>query len=69
MRNIRNALSILSALLLMAGYLGSQWAYMHGNASVWAARMDEQPIRSLAALLLITALALAFYRDAETEKQ
>jgi FtsH-binding integral membrane protein len=65
MKSIRFALSLGAAILLMAGYLASQVAYLQGAPSAYAARVDQPPVRVLCALLLVVALVLSFFPDRE----
>jgi hypothetical protein len=60
MKTVRVVLSAISVLLLLAGYLASQWASLSGSAASYAEKVDQPPIRMLALLLLVAAIVLAF---------
>lgn len=64
MKSLRIGLSVAGCVLLMLGYFASQYAYLvQGDPSSYAARLDQPPIRELAALFFIAALILAFIPD------
>ena len=63
MKLLRSLLAALSILLLLCGFLGSQYYALTGNASQWAAQMDQPQIRLLATLIFCAALILTFIRD------
>lgn len=63
MKTIRLVLSVLSVLLLGAGYAGSQVASINGSSADWIRRVDEPPIVTLALFFLIASLVLAAIRD------
>lgn len=65
MKSLRYGLSILTVVLLTAGYLGSQIAALNGTAADWAAKVDRPPIVSLALVIFLAALVLCFVRDRE----
>lgn len=46
------------ALLLCAGYAGSQWFALTGRASEWARIVDVPSVQGLAAALLLGLLVL-----------
>lgn len=66
MKTLRLGLTLAAALLLTGGYLASQYSYFNGRAAEFAAKMDDPPIRWLATLLLMAAIALSFVRQEET---
>lgn len=63
MSALRLSLSAALVLLLLAGYLTSQYAYFFMtpslNPSSYAARVDQAPVRYLALFLFLAALALS----------
>jgi uncharacterized protein HemY len=64
MNTLRIALSTITVVLLLAGYIASQFIYLsQGDVSAYAARVDQPPIRALAALLLIAAVVLSVVRE------
>lgn len=63
MKRARDLVMIVAIVLLGGGYLLSQIAAYNGTASAVAARLDGQPMRILAAVLLVVTLVLAFMRD------
>jgi hypothetical protein len=65
MKTLRVVLAAVSILLLLAGYLASQWAAFTGSAADYAAKADQTPIRILALVLLVAAIALAFVPERE----
>lgn len=67
MKTLRTALSAITILLLLAGYVASQLAALNGTASDYAERVDQAPIRYAALALLIAAIVLAFVREREPE--
>jgi hypothetical protein len=68
MKLLRFMLSTLSVLLLLAGYLASQYEYLIlRDPSGYAMRVDSPAIRNLALLLLVSAIVLSFVRDKESE--
>lgn len=69
MKNLRAALAALAVALLTAGWAGAAWAAMNETAPDWAARMDLPPIRTLALVLLVAAVGLAFVPDRESETE
>ena len=64
---LRSLLSAISILLLLIGYLLSQYNALTGNASQWAADMDRPQIRLLAALIFCLAIGFSFVRPKENE--
>jgi hypothetical protein len=58
-------LVLVASLLLGGGFVASQMASLNGDSFAHAQRMDSAPIRSLALLLLLGAIALSFVRDQE----
>ncbi len=62
MKTLRFALSVVGVLFLTLGYLASQVATFRGEASQFAARMDQPPVRWLATALLVAAIVLAFVK-------
>lgn len=65
MKSARQIVGILLIVLLTLGYAASQWMTLQGRAAEWAAKVDVPPIRMLALVLLVGALALAFVPDRE----
>lgn len=65
MKSLRTVLSVVSIVLLGLGYIASQIAAWNGSATEYARRVDEAPIRTLALLLLLAAVILAFVPDRE----
>lgn len=65
MTNLRAAFATLVVVLLVFGWGGAAWAAMHGNALEWAQKTDAAPIRTLALVVLLAAIALAFVPDRE----
>jgi len=63
MKLLRPMLSAISILFLLAGYLMSQYSWINGWPSQWAAEMDKPQIRLLATLLFCFALILSFIPD------
>lgn len=57
---IGDLLGGLSILLLMAGFLGSQYAAMNGAYAAYAEKTDAFPIRMLALVILVVAVVLGF---------
>ena len=68
MRTVRTAFAILVIALLCSGYAASQWAYFHGDAAGYAQRVDVPAVRTLALVILVGAILLAFIRDREQEE-
>lgn len=65
MTNLRTALTALVVALLVLGWGGASRAAVRGDAADWATRADAAPIRLLALVVLIGAVALAFVPDRE----
>ncbi len=65
MRNLRLALSLISLVLLLLGYLASQVAALSGEAADYSARVDVAPVRWLALAVLGVAVALSLIPDRE----
>jgi hypothetical protein len=64
--NLARLLVVIGSILLLAGgYLASQLAAINGQAADYAAKIDQPSIRTLAALLLVAAIALSFVPDRE----
>ena len=59
---------ITATIVLVGGYVCSQWAFFNGEASEYAHRVDAPPIRALAAALLFGCLALAIIKPSEPEE-
>lgn len=68
MTNLRTAFSALVVALLGVGWSGAAWASLHGAAGEWAVWVDAAPIRALALVVLVVAVALAFVPDREPER-
>ena len=68
MTNLRAALTSLVVALLALGWLRAALASMSGDAAAWAEKVDGPqagPIRLLALVVLLGAVALAFVPDRE----
>jgi succinate dehydrogenase hydrophobic anchor subunit len=65
MKTLRVVLSAVSVILLLAGYLASQYTALNGTASDYASKVDQPPVRLLALLLLVAAVVLAFIPERE----
>lgn len=68
MTNLRAALTVLVVVLLVLGWGGAAMASLRGEAGEWALRVDGPeagPIRALALVLLVGAIALAFVPERE----
>jgi succinate dehydrogenase hydrophobic anchor subunit len=63
MTSWRQLFASVVLVLLAAGYFGSQAATLAGEASVWAQRVDQAPVRMLALVVLIASIALSFGRE------
>ena len=63
MKLARLVVVAVAALLCGGGFVASQLASINGDAQNYATRMDQAPIRMLALLLLVAAIALAFVKD------
>lgn len=68
MKTVRYALSVLTVLLLAAGYGASQFAFFGGETAAYAQRVDQPPVRMLSLILLLAAVALAFVRDEDVKR-
>jgi succinate dehydrogenase hydrophobic anchor subunit len=69
MTNLRAAFTSLAVVLLALGWLGAALASMSGEAAAWAEKVDGPqagPIRLLALVVLLGAVALSFVPDRET---
>lgn len=69
MTNLRAALTALLAALLVLGWGGAALAAMGGTAADWAVRTDAAPVRLLALVALVGAVALAFVPDRDAAKE
>jgi len=58
---------VVALAFLALGYAASQYYYFVGDASGFAARMDATPIRALATLILLAAVALSFLSERDPE--
>lgn len=67
MTNLRTALAALVVVLLVAGWGGAAFAAMGGTAADWATRVDAAPVRLLALVVLVAAVAFAFVPDRTEE--
>ncbi len=63
MKTVRLALSVLSVLSLLVGYLASQAAALNGTAGDYAQKVDAAPVRTMALVILIAALVCAVVPD------
>jgi hypothetical protein len=63
MSRVRLAFAAIVCALLAAGYLASQWAYLHGTAPDYSAKVDQTPIVILAEVVFIAAVVLCFWPD------
>ena len=69
MKGLRFVLSLISIVLLGAGYAGSQYAALNGNSTEWASKTDQEPVVRLSLALFVSALALLFVREREESPQ
>jgi len=67
MRLLRFLLSAVSILLLLVGYMLSQYNALFGDVSRWAADMDRPQIRMLAAAIFCLAIIFSFVPEKENE--
>ena len=65
MKSIRLMLSGVVALLLTVGYLANEAAWLQKDPAVYVFKVDQTPVRILAAVLLIGAIGLALVPDKE----
>lgn len=63
MRRARDLVMAVAMVVLGGGYLASQWAAYSGNASDVAAKLDQPPVRVLAALLVLATVILSILPD------
>lgn len=63
MNRVRLVFAAIVCALLAAGYLASQWAYLHGTAPEYSVRVDQTPIVLLAEVVFIAAVVLCFWPD------
>lgn len=67
MSTLRNALATAVVLALAAGYVASQWAFFAGESARYATQVDSPPIRILALIVLILAIALGILPEREAK--
>jgi hypothetical protein len=65
MKTVRLAATVLSIVLLLAGYLASEYAALYGNSADYASRVDSPPVRNLALVMLLAAIVLSLVREQE----
>jgi hypothetical protein len=63
MKLARLTVSLAAILLLGGGYVASQVAVLNGQSAEYALKVDQAPIRFLALVILLAAIALAFVKD------
>jgi hypothetical protein len=68
MKSLRLLLSVVSLLLLAAGYIGSQIAWFGNQAPEWARKVDTPPIVLLSLLILGLAIVLSLIPEREEER-
>ncbi len=69
MKLLRNLVCLVAVLLMGGGFVASEFAALGGTAQDYAAKVDQPPIRLLALVVLVGAVALAFVRDTDTPEQ
>ncbi|MES1227135.1 MAG: hypothetical protein ABUL72_00605 [Armatimonadota bacterium] len=69
MKKIRTALALITMILLMAGYLGSQLVSSMGSSANYVAALDKSGVPYLALSLLLAAVVFAFIPDKEENAQ
>ena len=71
MNSVRFGLSVITILLLGAGYAVSQYEQLseNGNISAYVARVDAPPVRMAALLILVLAVGFALWRQPEEPEQ
>jgi hypothetical protein len=69
MNFVRSAASILGLLLLSLGYAASQWAYLRGEAAEYAARVDQDSVKVLALVFLLTAVFFSRMKNLDPEEE
>lgn len=65
---IRTVYAIAATLVVVGGYVASQWAYFHGNAAEYAKSVDSTPIVAVSAVLVVAAIVLAFLPEKEGDQ-
>jgi hypothetical protein len=68
MKKLVDGYALVLFLFFGAGYLLSQLQYQRGLAAQHAFQMDQPPIRMLATVLFVLAIALAFIREPKPEE-
>ncbi|MFI5384972.1 MAG: hypothetical protein ACHQ50_02530 [Fimbriimonadales bacterium] len=63
MKTIRLAFSTLVLVGLAAGYLGSQFYALRGQAPEWARSVDTEPVAWIALLVLLGSVGLSLVRE------
>ena len=65
MKLVRDSLSVVATLVLAGGYLASIQATGSGQTQEYITKLEAAPIRLLALLLLLAAVALSFVPDSD----
>jgi H+/Cl- antiporter ClcA len=65
---VRIAASVISVILLLAGYLASQLAALQNTYPAYTQQVDQAPIRWLALLFLFAAIVSCFVPDPDKER-
>lgn len=68
MRKLRNGLFLLSAILIVGGYLASTSFALRGQAAEWAQRIDQPSVKWLALAIVLAALGFGFLPNDESEE-
>lgn len=63
MKNLRVLLSWLILTLLGLGYIAYEVSYDSGTTSQLATKLDAQPVRLLALILLVASVVLGIVKD------
>lgn len=67
MNLIRTITCILALALLVGGYCASQWAVWNGTTADFAQKIDSPAIKSLAAVVVLAAIAIHFTQAPEVD--
>jgi hypothetical protein len=63
---IRTLYIIIATLVVVGGYVASQYAFFQGDPAQYAARVDSPAMRLVSALILVGGIALVWLgRNAE----
>ena len=60
MRFVLRIVLVMTVLLMVLGYAGSQIAYFSGNAMDWAQKVDTKPIQTLSLVLFVILIVGVF---------